>query len=221
MNEPIYSTGSTRWDCTCPPTTTRRGDPPATSARHHRMRAIPLTLLAACTLALPACSSEKPAAAPTVTVTAATPTSSPSASHPLQLGQTHTTTFSNWALRVTVYAYRQPLRSDFPPQVHGNTYAGADVRFCNVRSDKTVTVSWQPWSLEFNDDTLVGSADEWSPDWFSVPLYPAVDKTVPVGRCVRGWVLFSVPVSKRPAFIAYTTSDENGAPLPTTEWSVR
>jgi hypothetical protein len=171
---------------------------------------------------LTACSAPKPtssATAPSGGAAVASP--SPTATGPLKLGTARTFTYPTWSARVTVYAYRQPLPSQFPPQQHGTTYAGADVKYCNLKSTgQGTSVSWAPWSLGFKDDTSIDSVTEWSPEWFSVPLYPAVGKDVVVGRCVRGWVLFAVPKGKRPARIAYSPAAEDGPVVPVTEWAV-
>jgi hypothetical protein len=180
-------------------------------------------LASASILTLAACGSPKPTASATAPPGGpAVASPSPTATGPLKLGTARTFTYPTWSARVTVYAYRQPLRSQFPPQQHGTTYVGADVKYCNLMSaGQNTSVSWAPWSLGFKDDTSIDSVTEWSPEWFSVPLYPAVGKTVPVGRCVRGWVLFAAPKGKRPARIAYSPQAEDGPVVPVTEWSVR
>lgn len=183
------------------------------------VKTIFLSFAVTATLVLSACSpAVRPAPVPAVTSTA-TPNPVPG---PLKLGQARTLTFPKWgAARVTVYAYRQPLRSDYPPPQRGAVYAGADVKYCNVRSAKELSVSWEPWSLEFGDDTLIGAVDTWSPSWVSVPLYPPVGKVLPVGQCVRGWVLFAVPKTRRPARVTYAPAGDDGDQVPPTDWSIR
>lgn len=174
-------------------------------------------------LALAACGTSKPtadAAPPSSGAGAASP--APTQTGPLKLGTARTLTYPKWSARVTVYSYRQPLRSQFPPDKHGTTYAGADVRYCDLKSEgQGMSVSWAPWSLDFADDTSIDSVSEWSPEWFNVSLYPAVGKNVPVGRCVRGWVLFAAPKGKRPVRVTYSPGGDDGQDVPVTEWAVR
>jgi hypothetical protein len=172
-------------------------------------------------IALAACSGTQSVADKAPPPTAITPSPTPTYTGPLKLGSARTLTDPNTQFRVTVYAYRQPLHSQFPPERHGTTYAGADVKYCNLKSGQATSVSWGPWSLEYSDDTTVDAVDEWSAEWFDVSLYPAVGKTVPVGRCVRGWILFAAPKGKRPVRIMYSPDGDGTAPIPVTEWSVR
>ena len=172
-------------------------------------------------LVLAACSGAHPSTDKAAPPTATTPSPSPSATGPLRPGNSRTLTYPSGSLRVTMYAYRQPLHSEFPPERHGTTYAGADVKYCNLKSEKQTSVSWDPWSLEYSDDTTVDAVDEWSPEWFDVSLYPAVDKTIAVGRCVRGWILFAAPKGKRPVRVVYSPGGDSDDSIPVTEWAVR
>ena len=171
-------------------------------------------------LALAACGGSHPSTEKAAPPTASTPSPAPTNTGPLKLGSARTLTDPNTWFRVTVYAYRQPLHSEFPPERHGTTYAGADVKYCNLKSGQETSVSWDPWSLEYSDDTTVDAVNEWSAEWFDVSLYRGLGKTVPVGRCVRGWILFATPKGKRPVRIMYSPGGDGTASIPVTEWSV-
>lgn len=85
----------------------------------------------------------------------------------------------------------------------------------------TPKVSWVPWAVDFADDTSADAASEWSQDSFNVPLYAAIDKAVPAGRCIRGWVLFIVPKGKRPVRVVYSPGSDPGQQVTPAEWPVR
>lgn len=140
----------------------------------------------------------------------------------LGLGATATLADTGSTAVATAYAYRQPLRSMFPPDRHGYTYAGVDARVCIQRltDGDRVPVSWAPWSLEFADDTVTEPVSSWSDEWFRVPLYPAVERLVRVGKCVRGWILFEVPKGKRPVRIVYAPESGTEEATPTAVWTV-
>ncbi|WP_141576140.1 DUF4352 domain-containing protein [Actinomadura sp. WMMA1423] len=111
-----------------------------------------------------------------------------------------------------VFAFRQPLSSRFPPDREGYVFAGLDVRVCLDKGPGPSTVSWEPWSLTYPDDTTIDPVNSWSDDWFTVPLFPGAgfEKTLRPGRCMRGWVLFEVPKGKRPSLAEYAPTDLDG-----------
>jgi hypothetical protein len=113
---------------------------------------------------------------------------------------------------VTVYRYQQPLRSRFPSDRAGFVYAGIDVHVCLDQGPGPVSVSWEPWSLIYPDDTTVEPVHAWSDDWFSVPLFPGggFEKLLHPGRCVSGWALFEVREKKRPIRAEYSPTDADG-----------
>jgi hypothetical protein len=68
-----------------------------------------------------------------------------------------------------------------------------------------------PWTLDYADGTSIEPVSEWSSEWFSVPLYPGAERQVPVGRCVRGWILYEVRKGSKPAEVVY--GPEGGTPV--------
>lgn len=52
-----------------------------------------------------------------------------------------------------------------------------------------VSLSLEPWSIDYADDTEAQPISEWWDGEFAQPLYPADRKAV-TGQCVRGWVIF-------------------------------
>lgn len=137
---------------------------------------------------------------------------------PARLGTAQKSSTPEGDVTVTAYAYRA-LASTSPPERRGYGYAGVDIRTCLTRAAAQVSVSWAPWSLRFADDTVAEPVTTWSDDAFRVPLFPAVDRQVRAGQCVRGWAVFEVPAGKRPAGVVYAPSDVSAAPAPL-EWAV-
>ncbi|NEA21605.1 hypothetical protein [Actinomadura bangladeshensis] len=115
-----------------------------------------------------------------------------------------------YKVTATVFSYRQPLRSQVPPRRGGYVYAGLEVRVCLDSGPGASTVSWDPWSLTYPDNTTIETVNSWSDDWFSVPLFPGMDRPLRPGRCLRGWVLFEVPKGKRPGLAEYAPTDVYG-----------
>ncbi|MEU4825096.1 hypothetical protein AB0H37_24760 [Actinomadura sp. NPDC023710] len=115
-----------------------------------------------------------------------------------------------YKVTATVFSFRQPLRSQFPPRRAGYVFAGLDVRVCLDGGPGPSTVSWDPWSLTYPDATTIDPVRSWSDDWFSVPLFPGFEKTLRPGRCMRGWVLFEAPKGKRPHLAEYAPTNVDG-----------
>lgn len=160
--------------------------------------------------ALTACSSEpQPASAP---LESPRPSSSPSpiASAPAQQrvgkGSTQQSIDPQIETEVTVLRVRQPLRPivDGVEAKKGHEHAAAEVKLCVNRNATTevLSVSWYPWALSYTDGTVIEEMSSWSADWWDVPLYPQ-ERTVPAGRCVKGWVPFEVPRGSRPELVTY------------------
>ncbi len=126
------------------------------------------------------------------------------------------------AVRATAIALRLPLKSAYPPDRKGYVYAGVDAKVCvdKVPAETAVTMSWAPWSLAYEDGTVVEPVSSWSPDWYKVPLYPAAGRRVKVGSCVRGWILFEVPRGSKPDKVAYSPNGPDGEPVEPLEWSL-
>lgn len=151
------------------------------------------------------------------TVRGATQAAAPTPAGPAPFGKPATLADEDVTVAATAYAYRA-LKSQFPPERKGYRFFGADVKVCVTKipdPSKDVSLSWEPWSLAFADSTTIEPVDSWSDDWFTVPLYSGFGKTVRLGKCLRGWVLFEVPAGKRPVTVNYGPRDS--VPL---EWKV-
>jgi hypothetical protein len=143
----------------------------------------------------------------------------PTAAKDAALGTTLTVKDPAATAKATAYRYRQPLPSTAPPDRKNYTYAGVDARLCLSQiSDEPLSVSWDPWSLEYADDTVVTPASAWSDETFRVQLYPGIERRVREGGCVRGWILFEVPKGKRPVRLVYAPDTGSGDPAPPAVW---
>lgn len=79
-------------------------------------------------------------------------------------------------------------------------FLGIEVRVCLIHASDSASLSSQPWSIDYADDTETQSIDEWWNGEFSEPLYPA-DRRVAVGQCVRSWII--KPLRGTPKQVAY------------------
>ncbi len=102
---------------------------------------------------------------------------------------------------ITVFGWRQPSASTAEPPSQGYEWGSADVRICVQRSQSEITISWQPWAVTYSDGAVI-EASNITYRQFPQPEYPQ-DRLVPVGRCVRGWITFGVPVGHKPQFVEY------------------
>lgn len=143
-------------------------------------------------------------AAPTATVTAtATVTETVEAkpaevAGPLRLGDTSEYEWGNvTALRVdqTVPADRELPRS--------MTWMGVLVRTCVTGKvgKRPVTLGWNAWTVA---DKSGGQYESfaWTNVAYPQPTYP-IDRAIPVGQCVRGWIIFNKPAGVRPVSVTY------------------
>jgi hypothetical protein len=148
-----------------------------------------------------AVSTPEPAATPVRTTEAAT--TGPSR----RFGERAPANAAGFSADVAVYGYRQPVAvAQVTPDPQGYVWAAADVEVCAravPSSDDQISVSWLPWSLVYSDGSVV-EASQITYAGFPKPAYP-VDRIVPVGRCVRGWVVFEAPGGKRPTMVEYQT----------------
>lgn len=163
---------------------------------------------AAAALTLTACTAHHTDPGPATPPATATPAAQEG---PAKLGTAQTTSGEGVVIRATAYRYRR-LHSTVPAP-HGRIYAGADVKACVVKAPagKTVGVSWMPWTLGFADDSSVDPVSEWSPDTFDVHLYPADDRPLRPGQCMRGWVLYSLRKGERPTTVSYEPQSSSPA----------
>lgn len=146
--------------------------------------------------------------------TPAAPTADPDAPHQMGARVTIDARFVN----ATVFAYKQPVATGAPrPDGQpGFTWGAADIRVCATKDAPDMTVSNSTWRLTYTDDTLI-EASSTGYGSFPKPEYPWGDNSLTAGRCLRGWITFPVPGSKRPAFVAY---GPEGQRIPV-RWTVR
>lgn len=166
-------------------------------------------------LALAGCSSGRPTvtAAPSPTVASAeaasppspSPSASPSAASP-KLGTAQPYRRNGTNARLTVYAYRQPTAlSATKPAAPDTEWASADVQVCldAIGPDfDYIYVNQSPWSLVYADGT-VATPSSVTYQQFDSPEYPIADRTVKVGRCVRGWITLTAPAGRRATAVSY------------------
>ncbi|MFA1540492.1 hypothetical protein [Actinomadura monticuli] len=176
-------------------------------------------LVAVSAAALAACQSSDepgPAAHASPPATSAAPAPSPTAREPVRLGVTvPTTNGTQGRARVTVLAYRQPLRprpGRGAPQRAGHVYAGLDVRVCVDRTASVERLVWTQWKLVYSGGPATSPVASAGQDWFSVQVYPAA-RYVRAGQCVRDWIPFEVPKDKRPQRVEFTPQNDSGQPV--------
>jgi hypothetical protein len=132
---------------------------------------------------------------------ASSPTASPTgAGH--RFGETAPA--DNGQVQATVLEYRQPVAPDVPTTgPAGNVWGAADVQLCvSSTAIFDISVSPTPWELISPDGppappTLVIDGR------FPQPAYPTDHRPVHPGDCVRGWIVFVVPVGAKPTAITY------------------
>ena len=113
----------------------------------------------------------------------------------------------NGAGDVTALDYKQPVARDIEPDAAGTEWGAALVRVC--RHVQSGPVSDDPWMMIYADGGQIEPSSSNSPA-FPQPGFPwAEDRTVLAGRCVKGWITFSVPKGKRPQFVEYTNLNLN------------
>jgi hypothetical protein len=121
------------------------------------------------------------------------------ATSPYQLGD-QVTSLDGLA-NATVFAYQQPTARTAPtPAAPGTEWGAVDIRVCSIAV--IITVSPTPWRLVYADGGIVQPSNAQSSQ-FPSPQYPFIDHVVPVGQCVRGWLVFPALKNKRPARVEY------------------
>ncbi|MEV4510757.1 hypothetical protein AB0K00_17515 [Dactylosporangium sp. NPDC049525] len=180
--------------------------------------AVPL-LLAACG------STETPNAATTIaaatspassTVAATTSPAAPSPSSTIaagpKLGTAQPFSSDGSSARLTAFSVRQPTALKAPkPQAAGMEWASADVQVCaDVLGPNYdyLYVTNDPWSLVYADGTTATPSSV-TYQQFDAPEYPITDRTIKVGRCIRGWVTFTAPAGKKATMVEYQSRDGN------------
>ncbi|MFC4018958.1 hypothetical protein ACFOW4_13535 [Micromonospora sp. GCM10011542] len=117
-------------------------------------------------------------------------------------------------MTTTVLRYKQPISDDGPDLKKGEALGGLEVNTCNLASaSQPEQVSVAPWSLEWSDGTT--TKDVWS--GVVSAEYPYNLKTLKPGRCVKGWIVFTVPVKGKPSVAVYEGQSNEGQPA---EWKL-
>lgn len=164
------------------------------------------------TLALTRTPDAKPAAVSVAPppATSAPASHPPAAREPLALGQL--LTFNNGGMTTAVLQYKQPV-GDGPGPTKGEVMGGVEVQTCVLTNADTQQVSVAPWSLSWADGATT------SQRWSGVvsAAYPYEPKTLTPGKCVKGWIVFSVPEARKPALAVYEGDANRGRPV---EWKL-
>jgi hypothetical protein len=109
-------------------------------------------------------------------------------------------TADNGQVAATVFGYKQPVAGDGPG---GSVWGGADVQVCVQHSAIfDVSISRGPWLLLSREGKTIPASLTDDPG-FPQPVYPADHRRLHPGDCVRGWVVFAVPATERPAAVQY------------------
>ncbi|GAB3340225.1 DUF4352 domain-containing protein [Micromonospora halotolerans] len=152
-------------------------------------------------------------AAPATSTPAASPSASPSQDGMLAIGQTFT--FENNTMTTSVLGYKQPIgEASRDMKKEGEAFGGLEVNTCNLASaSEPRQVNVLPWSLELPDGTTT------SHRWSGVVSaeYPYSPKTLKPGRCVKGWIVFTVPAKGEPSVAVYEGQGNQGQPA---EWKL-
>jgi hypothetical protein len=147
----------------------------------------------------------EPASAPTVTATA-TVTATPSTpAGELRLGQTAQYKWGN----VTALQTKRSIAPD-KTLPGSKTWMGVLVKTCVTakKKGKQVTLGWGPWTVADRQD---GQYEAFA--WTGVTAYPSpvypMDRAVPVGQCVKGWIVFNKPGRVQPIKATYAPSGDD------------
>lgn len=103
------------------------------------------------------------------------------------------------------------LRYKGAGQLDGDRMGAVEVKTCNT-TDTAYEVSTTPWSFVFADDTVSDSSQAWS--GVTTPEYPFNPRQLRPGKCVRGWMTFTLSGGKRPAYVEYAPGGLPGRPTP-------
>lgn len=153
---------------------------------------------------------DTPAASPTTAspTPAVTPSPTPTAPPIRKLG----VPVAMDGVTVTVFRYKGAGTLD------GDRMGAVDVKACNT-SGQAYEVSTAPWSFVFADDTVSDASQAWS--GVTTPEYPFNPRQLRPGKCVRGWMTFTLSGGKRPAYVEYAPGGLAGGPAPEPEsWRI-
>lgn len=143
---------------------------------------------------------------------------SPTAAAIPEAGQTVTFTSGG---KATAYRWQQPVakKESKPSEFNypANYVWGAlDVQVClPPDAPDDFSVSAWPWTVTYADNSSVEPADITGMTGWPKPQYPLVDRKIPAGSCLRGWITFAVPAEVKPTGALYAPSD-----LPATRWTL-
>jgi hypothetical protein len=170
-------------------------------------------LLAAATLlvVLSGCSSgheqpSSPSATVTKTVTV-TVTPKPSVPPDAHLGDTRRV---QWGT-VTPLKVDQvvPVVDSIPG---AKTWMGVLVRTCvtrHTKKGKPISLSWDPWTVSDRSGGTYASF-YWTNTAYPEPIYPDA-RVIPIGQCVKGWIVFNKPKGVRPVSVSYAPANADAS----------
>ena len=177
-----------------------------TSAAGMRMAVCAALMLGtgACSTGKGSSSTEQaPTATKTVTVTAApTPTQSTEGGV-FKLGETSKA--YKWG-NVTALDVDQRVPVSDAKLPGAKTWMGILVKTCVTAKvgKKPTTLGWGAWTVADKDGGQY-DAFAWTGTEYPQPVYP-MDRAVPVGQCVKGWIVFNKPAGIRPVSATYGPS---------------
>jgi len=153
-----------------------------------------------------------PASTPAASTAASSPATSRTPSGPLALGEVNKVTEHHVQFHVAASAWEPMLASRSKPLDKRLHFAALLVKFC-LDSGRNVTVSQDPWSLEYADGQVYEPSFDVDPADLPGAQYP-FDRKVSPGRCVKGWVPFDIPPGPGPARAVYGGTNQP------TEWAL-
>lgn len=130
----------------------------------------------------------------------------------LAFGETFT--FADNTMTTRVLRYKQPIGDGGSGVKKDEALGGLEVNTCNLASaNEPQQVNVAAWSLELPDGTVTSGR------WSGVVSaeYPYAVKTLKPGRCVKGWIVFTVPAKGKPSAAVYEGRRNQGQPA---EWKL-
>ena len=104
--------------------------------------------------------------------------------------------------KATYYSTQRPAARNAPdPQEPGNEWVAVDVKTCYGAGVETFDNNSSWVLVDKNDGNYEPSSIGY--DQFPSPKFPFGDMTVTNGQCVRGWIVYSVPVGTPLVNVAY------------------
>lgn len=140
----------------------------------------------------------------TVTATATVEPEPTPAAGVMRLGKTSSYKWGN----VTALRVDQDVETD-TSLPRSKSWMGVLVRTCVTAKvgKKSITLGWGAWTVA---DRQGGQYESfaWTGVEYPQPTYP-MDRAVPVGQCVKGWIVFNKPAKVQPVSVTYGPSGED------------